>query len=176
VVEVESSPEPTLLVPGLSLQAAKQRGVADVRRHGGDVRIAPAHDLRVGHDLVAVVAAEPDVGQQPSIAVAGPHVELEANRLALDERAVHRRGGAAAGLLALPRVVELGRVDPDVAHGLPPAPEIHLDRVAVDGVQDDRGPGSAGGGRATDRRRRRNGHQEGHQQQRHLRARKWLDR
>jgi hypothetical protein len=119
-------PEAAAGVAGLALQLQEQRLVADVGRDGHDLGIAQPDELGVDHRL-----AGPDVGEQPAVAVVRLHVQLEAHALALDQAAVHRERLAAAGLLALARMVELGGVHADVADLLDTLADPHVHGVAV---------------------------------------------
>src|SRR5438552_1156003 len=118
-------------LPGLGLELQEHLLVADVGRDRHDLGVAQTHQLGVDHQV-----ADPDIGEQTPVAVALLHVELEPDGLAFDQPAVDLGRLAAPRLLALSRVMDLGRVDADVADLLDAGADPHVDRVAVDDAHD----------------------------------------
>ena len=105
--------------------------MTDVRRHRHHLGEAAADELGVDHRV-----GDPDIGEQPAVAVPRLRVELQTHLAAAHELAVHRGGGAPARLLALPRMMDLGRVDADVADLLDTPAHVDMNRVAVDNTRD----------------------------------------
>ena len=86
-----------------------------------------------------------DVGEQPSVVVAGDDVTLEPNATAHGEqlagvalRLVTEALGVVRRAIAERGVGDLGRVDADQAHPLLAIADIDVDRVPVDDRRDDR--------------------------------------
>src|SRR5438094_6353152 len=151
------APEPSARGARLTLERAEVRRVSDVRRDGEHVGIALAQDLGVEEPAVG----QPEIGEQPAVAIPPLDVELELDRL-VAETAGGELGRPAAHRLdrrlrpvAPPRVavelrgvVRLGRVDADQANAFDPWAEPDVDRVAIDDVPDAAargGPGANGG-------------------------------
>src|SRR5439155_4391826 len=124
---LDGTPEAATGVAGLALQLQEEILVPDVRRNRHHLGVTPANQLGVDHRV-----AEPDIGQEPPVSIAGAHVQLEPNVPAGDETSIHLGRLAAAGLLPLDRVMDLRCVDADVADLLDAIGELHVDRVAVD--------------------------------------------
>jgi hypothetical protein len=114
-------------VASLALELHEEVLVADVRRDGHHLGVAQANQLGVDHRV-----ADPDVRQEPAIAISSLDIELEPNATAADETSIHLGRLASSGLLTLARMVNLGGVDADVADLLHAVGELHVDRVAVD--------------------------------------------
>jgi hypothetical protein len=111
--------------------------VAEVRGNDEGAGVAVGDELGVDHG-----GAEPDVGEQAAVAIAGLDVELERDRPPRDELRVEAGGRETAGLPS-PRgptrarvVSDLGGVHADVAHALDALADAHVDRVAVVDVDD----------------------------------------
>src|SRR5262245_42510270 len=66
-------PEAAVLLTRLGRELAEQLGVAHVGRYRQDRRVAEPHQLGVHHDLDAVGALHPHVGQESAVAVARLH-------------------------------------------------------------------------------------------------------
>jgi len=137
-------------VARFALELYEEVLVSHVRRDRHHLGITQSNQLGVDHR-----AAGPDVGQEPPVAIPSAHVQLEANVPAIDETAIHLGRVTTAGLFALDRVVDLRRVDADVADLLDAIGELHVDRVAVDDADD----------RAFDRTGRRGARREDQQKQ-----------
>ena len=134
--------------------------MADVGRDGHHLGEAEPHELGVDHHV-----AHPHVGEQPSVAVTRLHVQLEPHAPALDEPAIDVTRLAAARLLAARGVVQLRRVDADVANLLDAIGQPNVNRVAVDDPDDETlerrrrlGPGRSGGEQQRDEQRERPRH------------------
>jgi hypothetical protein len=97
--------------------------------------------------------ADPHVGEQAPVAVAGLDVELEPDGPPGDQRGIHAGGGGTAGSAAARRTIsarlvrDLGRVHADVAHALYAIADRHVDRVTVVDVRDARREGARRGPR-----------------------------
>ena len=104
------------LQPGLML---------DVRRIRHRPRVAQAHQLGVDQQI-----ADPDVAQQPAVRVGRGDILLQAHSPPVHQGDVLRAGRGAV------RSAHLRRVDPDVAEGELLARHEHLDRIAVDHLDD----------------------------------------
>ena len=95
--------------PGLNLGGFQKELVAGVRRIGVGPGQAPAYQFQVDHGAV-----DPDIAEEPPVAVGLRHVLFETNRFSLDEVAV--------GLGGLPgkwlQRAHLRRIHPDVADAL----------------------------------------------------------
>src|SRR5436309_2303453 len=123
------APEPSSPGARLTLERAEVRRVSDVRRDGEHVGIALAQDLGVEEPAVG----QPEIGEQPAVAIPPLDVELELDRL-VAETAGGELGRPAAHRLdrrlrpvapprvavELRRVVHLGRVDADQANAFDP--------------------------------------------------------
>src|SRR2546428_8898209 len=92
----DEAPQPAPGVARLALQREEQRLVADVPRHGHDLRVTAPHQLGVDHRV-----ADPDVSEQPAVAAARAHVQLQPHAPPLDERPFDGRALPAPRLLAL---------------------------------------------------------------------------
>src|SRR5438876_754711 len=71
------APEPSARGARLTLERAEVRRVSDVRRDGEHVGIALAQDLGVEEPAVG----QPEIGEQPAVAIPPLDVELELDRL-----------------------------------------------------------------------------------------------
>ena len=100
--------------------------VPSIRRDRQRLREAATYHLQIDHR-----AADPDVGEQPSVAVAALPVHLEPDALAPDERHVEPCRRLAAALASHAVVSDLRRVDADVPNALDPTIEADVDGVAV---------------------------------------------
>jgi hypothetical protein len=118
-------------LPGISLKVEETPLIPDVRRHGHDLSIPLAHQLGVDHGL-----ADPDIREEPTVAVTGLDIQLEAHVAAGDETVVHFPRFATAGLLPARRMMDLRRVDSDVADLLDAVVQPHVNGVAVDHLDD----------------------------------------
>src|SRR5205814_9243689 len=118
--------------------------MSDVRRHRHHLRVAATHELGVHHHVV-----DPDVGEQPPVAVPRLDVGLESHVAGADEPAIALGRFAPARLFALPRMMHFRGIDADISDLLDPIADADVDRVAVDDPHDDaldRTGGGDGGG------------------------------
>src|SRR5437016_3089344 len=111
----------------LALELQEEVLVTDVRGDGHHLGVTQANQLGVDHRV-----ADPDVRQEPAIAVPWLNIELEANPTADDETSIHLGRRAAARLRAFDRVIDLRRIDADVADLLDAIDKPNVDGVAVD--------------------------------------------
>ena len=75
----DSSPEPSLVAPGVPLCSEEAIHVLHVRRISGHLREPPSDER-----LVEQLVAEPDVRERAAVAVEALDVELEPDRLAFE--------------------------------------------------------------------------------------------
>src|SRR6185503_9220983 len=87
---------------------------------------AEPDELGVDHQV-----ADPDVGQEPAVTVARLHVHLEPHAPALEQAAIDITRFASARFLAARGMVQLRRVDPDVAHALDAIAQADVNGVAI---------------------------------------------
>ena len=134
------------MLAGIALQLKELLGVPHVRGHGANTRISRSHQLRVDEQLLAGrLVMHVDIPQQATVAVALPHVHLNAHPPPLDQRAIVVACLLAEGLDGPARINGLGSVNADVAHALAAH---ELDGVAVNHPFADRAQPVAGRHRA----------------------------
>src|SRR5437899_12685964 len=124
---LDGAPKASTGVARLALELQEEVLVTDVRGDGHHLGVTQANQLGVDHRV-----ADPDVRQEPAIAVPWLNIELEANPTADDETSIHLGRRAAARLRAFDRVMDLPRIDADVADLLDAIDKLNVDGVAVD--------------------------------------------
>ncbi len=119
-------PKPARSFSSLPLELQEQARILHIgwnRHHQG---VAEAHQFRVDHQVTHI-----HIGQEPAVAIALLHVELQPYRFPFNEPAVDRGRLPPSRLLALDGVMGLWRVHADVANLLDAAVEPDVDRVPI---------------------------------------------
>jgi hypothetical protein len=105
------SPKPEPLLTSLPLARYEHFSMADIGRDRCHFSVPGADQLGV-HELIADV----DISEQTTVTIARLHVKHKDDLFSFYEPCIRRFGGLGVWLSAMRRVVNLGRINTDVAN------------------------------------------------------------